>query len=56
MKINKTTINSNFKFQTSIVDPTILKRNSQKPSYSQAYEKILYSQGLEYWIELHMKN
>ena len=53
MKINKTTINSNFKFQTSIVDPTILKRNSQKPSYSQAYEKILYPQGLEYWIELH---
>lgn len=52
MKINKTTVNV-FKSRINKDDLTAAKENSQKPSYSQAYEKILYPQGIEYWIELH---
>lgn len=52
MKINKTIINV-FKSQINKDNLTAAKENSQKPSYSQAYEKILYPQGIEYWIELH---
>ena len=52
MKINKTTINV-FKSQTNKDNLTTIKENSQKPSSNSAYEKILYPQGIEYWIELH---
>ena len=52
MKINKTIINA-FKARINKDNLTTAKENSQKSSYSQAYEKILYPQGIEYWIELH---